>query len=69
MEFFGNNWLVAWLVDNPVFSEKKRWIWRYSQKSLQTSPKSDTDIFLKNRLNDFFRFWPEVSTKYDFQLE
>ena len=44
-------------------------IWRYSSKGLQISPKSDTDIFLKNGCNDFFGFWPEVSTKYDLQFE
>ena len=27
------------------------------------------DIFLKNGSNDFFSFWPEVSTKYDLQFE
>ena len=40
---------------------KKFLIWRYSRKSLQISPKSDTDIFS--------HFWPEVSTKYDLQFE
>ena len=44
-------------------------IWRYLQKGLQISPKSDTDIFLKNGFNNFFGFWPEVSTKYDLQFE
>ena len=48
---------------------KKLLIWRYSLKGLQISPKSDTDIFLKNGSNDFFDFWPEVSTKYDLQFE
>ena len=48
---------------------KKFLIWRYSRKGLQISPKSDTDIFLKNGSNDFFGFWPEVSTKYDLQFE
>ena len=47
---------------------KKFLIWRYSRKGLQISPKSDTDIFLKNGSNDFFGFWPEVSTKYDLQF-
>ena len=32
--------------------------------------KMDTlNFFLKNGSNDFFRFWPEVSTKYDLQFE
>ena len=44
-------------------------IWRYSRKGLQISPKSVTDIFLKNGSNDFFGFCPEVSTKYDPQFE
>ena len=46
-------------------------IWKYSRKGLQISPESDTesDIFLKNGSNDFFGFWPEVSTKYDLQFE
>ena len=48
---------------------KKFLIWKYSRKGLQISPKSDTDIFLKNGPNDFFGFWPEVSTKYDLNLE
>ena len=55
-------------VTEPDFW-KKFLIWRYSRKSLQISPKSDTDIFLKNGSNDFFGFWPEVSTKYDLQFE
>ena len=38
-------------------------------KRSQISPKSDTDIFLKNGFNNFFGFWPEVSTKYDLQFE
>ena len=48
---------------------KKFLIWRYLQKRLQISPKSDTDIFLKNSSDDFFGFWPEVSTKCDLQFE
>ena len=48
---------------------KKILIWRYSSKGLQISPKSDTDVFLKNSSNDFFDFWPEISTKYDLQFE
>ena len=48
---------------------KKFLFQRYSQKRLQISPKSDGDIFLKNGSNDFFGFWPEVSTKYDLQFE
>ena len=47
--------------------EKKLLIWKYSWKGLQISPKSE--IFLKNGSNDFFGFWPEVSTKYDLQFE
>ena len=47
-------------VTEPDFW-KKFLIWRYSRKSLQISPKSDTDIFS--------HFWPEVSTKYDLQFE
>ena len=27
------------------------------------------DIFLKNGSNNFFGFWPDVSTKYDLQFE
>ena len=27
------------------------------------------DIFVKNGSNNFFGFWPEVSTKYDLQFE
>ena len=50
-------------------SENKFLIWRFLRKGLQISPKSDTDIFLKNGSNDFFGFWPEVSTKYDLQFE
>ena len=48
---------------------KKLLIWRYSQKGLQISPKSDTDNFLKNGSVHFFGFWSEVSTKYDLQFE
>ena len=48
---------------------KKFLIWRYSQRGLQISPKSDTDIFLKTAYNDFSGFWPEVNTKYDLQFE
>ena len=49
--------------------EKKFLIWRYSRKDLQISPKSETDIFVKNGSNDFVGFWPEVSNKYDLQFE
>ena len=39
----------------------------------KTSPNwpkiSNFDIFLKNGFNDFFAFWPEVSTKYELQFE
>ena len=55
-------------VTEPDFW-KKFLIWRYSRKGLQISPKSDTDIFLKNSLDRFFGFLPEVSTKYDLQFE
>ena len=55
-------------VTEPDFW-KKFLIWRYSRKGLQISPKSGTDIFLKNGPNEFFGFWPEVSTKYDLQFE
>ena len=55
-------------VTEPNFW-KKFLIWRYSRKGLQISPKSVTDIFLKNDSNDFFGFCPEVSTKYDPQFE
>ena len=55
-------------VTEPDFW-KKFLIWRYLRKGLQISPKSDTDIFLKNGSNNFFGFWPEVSTKYDLQFE
>ena len=49
--------------------EKKSLICRYSRKDLQISPKSDFAIFLKNGFNDYFGFWPEVSTKYDLRFE
>ena len=55
-------------VTEPDFW-KKFLIWRYSRKGLQISPKSDTDIFLKNGSDKFFGFWPEVSTNYDLQFE
>ena len=55
-------------VTEPDF-RKKILIWGFTRKSLQISPKSDTDIFLKNGCNDFFGFWPEVNTKYEFQFE
>ena len=55
-------------VTEPDFW-KKIFIWRYLQKSLQITPKPDTDIFLKNGSNDVFGFWLEVSTKYDLQFE
>ena len=55
-------------VTEPDFW-KKFLIWRYSRKGIQISPKPDTDIFLKNGSNDFFGFWPEVSSKYDLQFE
>ena len=42
---------------------KKSLIWRYLQKGHQISPKSDTDIFLKNGFIDFFGFWPKVLNK------
>ena len=53
---------------------KKFLIWRYSRKSLQISPKSDTLIFFsKMALIIFFGFWSEydlvLSTKYDLQFE
>ena len=35
---------------------KKILIWRYSRKSRQISPKSDTDIFSQKRLKRFFWF-------------
>ena len=55
-------------VTEPDFW-KKFLIWRYLQKGHQISPKSDIIlVFLKNGSNDFFGFWPEVSTKYDLQL-
>ena len=41
----------------------------YPRKALHISPKSDTDIFLKNGFNDFFGFWPEISAKCDLQYE
>ena len=55
-------------VTEPDFW-KKFLIWRYSRKSLQISPKWDSDIFLKNCSNDFVGFWPEGSTKCDLQFE
>ena len=61
----GNNWLVGWLVGWLI-----GWlVCNAVRKSLQISPKSDTDIFLKNGCNDFFGFWPEVGTKYEFQFK
>ena len=55
-------------VTEPDF-RKKFLIWRYSQRGLQISPKSDTNIFLKNSFNDVFGFWPEVSAKFNLQFE
>ena len=55
-------------VTEPDFW-KKIMIWRYLRKGVQISPKSDTDIFLKNGFNEFFGFWPEVSTKYNLEFE
>ena len=56
-------------VTEPGFW-KKFLIWRYLQKGHQISPKSDIIlVFLKNGSNDFFGFWPEVSTKYDLQFK
>ena len=55
-------------VTEPDF-RKKFLIWRFSQRGLQISPKSDTNIFLKNSSNDVFGFWPEVSAKFDLQFE
>ena len=54
-------------VTEPDFWNKFL-IWRYSEKRLQISPKSDILIFLKNGSNDLFSIWPEVSTKYDVWL-
>ena len=54
-------------VSEPDFW-KKFLIWRYSRKGIQITPKSETDIFLKNGSSSFFGFWPEVSTKYDLQF-
>ena len=51
------------------FSKKKKLDLEIFAKSLQISPKSNTDIFLKNDSNNFFGFWPEVSTKCDLQFE
>ena len=48
-------------VTKPDFW-KKTLICRYLRKDLQISPKSDTDIFLKSSSNNFFGFWPDVST-------
>ena len=48
---------------------KKLLSWRYLQKGLQISPKSDTLIFFTKMANNFCSFWPEVSTKYDLQFE
>ena len=55
-------------VTDPDFW-KKFLSWRYSRKGFQISPKWDTDIFLKNGSNDFFCFWPEISTKCDIQFQ
>ena len=53
-------------VAEPEFW-KKFLIWRYSWKGLQNSPKSDTDIFLKNGCNNFFGFCPSLWIKPIFQ--
>ena len=56
-------------VTEPDFW-KKFLIWRYSRKRLHISPKSDSLIFFsKTAQTIFFGFWPEISTKYDFQFE
>ena len=55
-------------VTEPDFW-KKFLIWRYSRKRLHISPKSDSLIFFsKTAQTIFFGFWPEISTKYDFNL-
>ena len=54
-------------VIEPNFREKFL-IWRYSRKGLQISPKSDTDIFLKNGSNDFFGFYPKLVPNMTFNL-
>ena len=43
-------------------------IWRYLKKGIQISPKSDTDIFLKNGSNGFFGFWPKLVLNMTFNL-
>ena len=49
---------------------KKFLIWRYSRKRRQISAKSDILIFFsKTAVKNFFSFWPEVSTKHEFQFE
>ena len=49
---------------------KKFLIWRYSRKRRQISAKSDILIFFsKTAVKNFFSFWPDVSTKYEFQFE
>ena len=56
-------------VTEPDFW-KKFLIWRYSRKGFQIWPEiRHFDIFLKNGSNNFFLFWPEVSTKYNLQFE
>ena len=47
---------------------KKILIWRYSQKGLQISPKSETLIFFSKTAQTIFLVF-EVSTKHDLQLE
>ena len=41
----------------------------FTKKSPNQPKIRHFDIFLKNGSNDYFGFWPEVSTKYDLQFE
>ena len=47
---------------------KKLLIWKYSQKCLQNSPKSNTDIFLKNGSSNFLGFGLKLVLNMTFNL-
>ena len=51
------------------FSKKKKLDLELFRKTSPNCPKiRHFHMFLKNGSNDFFVFWPEVSTKYDLQF-
>ena len=60
------SWLVTQLRDYEGTKVMEPDFWKkildleIFTENLQISPKSDTDIFLKNGSNDVFGFWPEV---------